>query len=80
MCEQIAARSSSWGQAFYAYVYYVSDIKYIGLGCRTLIRLLPDDYPVFFCFIVGKTTLGNGDYPVLVVAFASVSGEVADDP
>lgn len=76
--EQIAAPQPDGGKHFYAYVQYVSDAKYSGVGCNDLVHSLPDKYPGFLCFIVDETTLTNDEHPILVVDFAPDSVKLED--
>lgn len=76
--ELIAAPQIDIGQSFYAYVKYVSDEKYAGMEPETLVYSLPEDYSVFFCFIVDDTTFKSKEHPILVVGFSPNSIDPQD--
>jgi hypothetical protein len=52
-----------------AWVQYVHDCRFFGKTIGDVIRMLPDDYPNSFCFIVDGQTFASDEHSIVVVSF-----------
>jgi hypothetical protein len=67
VCSQIAEPQTE--NRFLAYVQFVDDTRYIGKSIGDVVRMLPDNYPGSFCFIVDDGTFSSDEHTIAVVSF-----------
>jgi hypothetical protein len=67
ICKMIRAPVPAPGDTFYAYVEFLDDAGFRGLGKDELLERLPNDYNHSFLFVVDRTAIAHPEFPVLVV-------------
>lgn len=55
------------GDTFYAYVEFLEDAAFRGLGTEELLSRVPHGYKHSFLFVVDSTTISQPEFPILVV-------------
>ena len=67
ICSQISQLQTV--NLFLAYVQFVDDRRYLGKSVGELVRMLPDEYPNAFCFVVDDSTFTSAEDAIAVVSF-----------
>ena len=65
--ELISAPVPAPGDTFYAYVQFLEDAAFRGLGTEELLARVPSGYKHSFLFVVDGTAVSHPEFPVLVV-------------
>ncbi len=76
VCSQISEPQTE--NRFLAYVQFVDDKQYIGNSIGDVVRMLPDNYPGSFCFIVDDDTFSSDEHTIAVVSFLREWNEELD--
>lgn len=74
ICNLIRAPVHEFGNAFYAYVYFLDDAEFQGLSVPDLLTCLPDDYGHFFLFVVDAIAITTPEHPILAVDLGDQRG------
>jgi hypothetical protein len=67
ICKLIRAPVSVPGGTFYAYVQFLEDEAFRGLGTEEVLARLPSDYNHSFLFVVDSTAISHPEFPILVI-------------
>ncbi len=62
------------GNEFYAHVEFLDDITFRGLSKDALVALVPQNYSHAVLFVVDGTTVGQPEFPILVVDLHAEKG------
>jgi hypothetical protein len=74
VCKLIRAPVPAPGDTFYAYVQFLEDVAFRGLGAEELLARVPSDYKHSFLFVVDGTTISHPEFPILVIQLRGVDG------
>lgn len=67
VCKLIRAPVPARGDTFYAYVQFLDDVAFRGIGTEELLTRVPSDYNHSFLFVVDNTAIRHPEFPVLVI-------------
>ena len=74
ICNLIRAPVYAFGDTFYAYVEFLEDAAFCGLGTRDLLAGLPRNYEHPILFVVDTTATTLPEYPILIIDLAEEFG------
>jgi hypothetical protein len=74
VCKLIRAPVPAPGDTFYAYVQFLEDVAFRGLGTQELLARVPSDYNHSFLFVVDSTAISHPEFPILVIDLHGVGG------
>jgi hypothetical protein len=67
VCKMITAPVPAPGDTFYAYVQFLDDKDFRGLGTEELLARVSSDYRHSFLFVVDSATIAHPEFPILAV-------------
>jgi len=74
ICKLIRAPVPAPGDTFYAYVQFLEDAAFQGLGTKDLLARVPNGYNHSFLFVVDSTAIGHPEFPILVIDLREPEG------
>ena len=74
VCKLIRAPIPAPGDTFYAYVQFLEDVAFRGLGTEELLARVPSDYNHSFLFVVDSVAISHPEFPILVIDLRGVHG------
>jgi hypothetical protein len=74
LCKLIRAPVPAPGDTFYAYVQFLEDVAFRGLGIEELLARVPGDYNHSFLFVVDSIAISNPEFLILVIDLRGVDG------
>ena len=74
VCKLIRAPIQAPGDTFHAYVQFLEDVAFRGLGREELLARVPSDYNHSFIFVVDSIAISHPEFPILVIGLRGVHG------
>ena len=75
ICKLIRAPIPASGDTFYAYVQFLEDRAFQGLGTKELLARIRD-YNHSFLFVVDSTAISQPEFPILVIDLRGADGRI----